>query len=120
MSWLYLFLAGLAETGWAIGLKYTDGFTRLWPSVFTGLGMALSFVLLSIAMRNPASRHSLRDLDWNWGYRDSSVGHVAFCRACNYGSLRMLGADCHRHGRPQSSFTCLSLTCLSLKTFLDS
>ncbi|GEC17342.1 DMT family transporter [Nitrobacter winogradskyi] len=51
MSWLYLFLAGLAETGWAIGLKYTDGFTRLWPSVFTGLGMALSFVLLSIAIR---------------------------------------------------------------------
>lgn len=51
MSWLYLFLAGLAETGWAIGLKYTDGFTRLWPSVFTGLGMALSFMLLSIAIR---------------------------------------------------------------------
>ena len=51
MSWLYLALAGLLEIGWAIGLKYTDGFTRVWPSVWTVAAMAVSFVLLSLALR---------------------------------------------------------------------
>ena len=51
MAWFYLVLAGLAEIGWAIGLKYTEGFTRLWPSIATGAGMAVSFLLLSAAMR---------------------------------------------------------------------
>ena len=50
-SWLYLFVAGLLETGWAIGLKYTEGFTRLWPSVGTGAAMVASVVLLGLAMR---------------------------------------------------------------------
>jgi quaternary ammonium compound-resistance protein SugE len=51
MPWIYLLLAGLLEIGWAIGLKYTDGFTKLWPSVITVLVMALSFGLLSLALR---------------------------------------------------------------------
>jgi quaternary ammonium compound-resistance protein SugE len=51
MAWIYLLLAGLLEIGWAIGLKYTDGFTRLWPSVATALTMAASFGLLSLALR---------------------------------------------------------------------
>ncbi len=51
MSWLILFLAGLFEVAWAVGLKYTDGFTRLWPSVGTGLAMVASMWLLAIAMR---------------------------------------------------------------------
>jgi quaternary ammonium compound-resistance protein SugE len=51
MHWLYLFLAGLLEIGWAVGMKYTDGFTRLWPSVFTILAMIVSFALLSAALR---------------------------------------------------------------------
>ena len=38
MAWLYLFVAGLMEVAWAVGLKYTQGFTRLWPSVWTGIG----------------------------------------------------------------------------------
>lgn len=52
MPWIYLTIAGLFECGWAIGLKYTDGFTRLWPSVLTVLAMAASFILLSLAMRS--------------------------------------------------------------------
>lgn len=52
MSWLVLFLAGLFEIGWAIGLKYTDGFTRLWPSLWTVAAMAISVVLLGIAVRH--------------------------------------------------------------------
>ncbi len=52
MAWIYLAIAGLFECGWAIGLKYTEGFTRLWPSVFTVLAMVVSFQLLSTAMKS--------------------------------------------------------------------
>lgn len=51
MPWLYLFIAGLLEVGWAIGLKYTNGFTRLWPSVGTGAAMIVSFFFLSLALK---------------------------------------------------------------------
>jgi quaternary ammonium compound-resistance protein SugE len=51
MAWIVLFVAGLLEVGWAIGLKYTEGFTRLWPSVGTAVSMVLSVVLLGWAMR---------------------------------------------------------------------
>lgn len=51
MAWIYLILAGLFECGWAIGLKYTEGFTRLTPSLFTVAAMAISFLLLSTAMK---------------------------------------------------------------------
>jgi quaternary ammonium compound-resistance protein SugE len=50
--WTLLIIAGLLETGWAVGLKYTDGFTRLWPSVWTALAIAGSMILLSIAARD--------------------------------------------------------------------
>jgi len=50
MDWIILFLAGLFETGWAIGLKYTDGFTRLWPTVWTVFAMIISLWLLGIAV----------------------------------------------------------------------
>jgi quaternary ammonium compound-resistance protein SugE len=51
MAWIYLVVAGLFEVGWAIGLKYTEGFTRLWPSLWTGASMALSLFLLAQALR---------------------------------------------------------------------
>jgi quaternary ammonium compound-resistance protein SugE len=51
MNWLILFVAGLIEVVWAVGLKYTDGFTRLWPSVGTAVAMAISTVLLAIALK---------------------------------------------------------------------
>ena len=51
MAWGYLLIAAVFEIGWAIGLKYTDGFTRLWPSVVTIVGMLLSFVFLAQAVR---------------------------------------------------------------------
>jgi len=51
MAWTLLLLAALLEVGWAVGLKYTHGFTRLWPSVWTGLSMALSMGLLAWAAR---------------------------------------------------------------------
>ncbi|WP_275790852.1 quaternary ammonium compound efflux SMR transporter SugE [Pararhizobium gei] len=51
MAWIILFLAGLLEIGWAIGLKFTDGFTRLVPTLLTAGSMVASVVLLGIAMR---------------------------------------------------------------------
>ena len=51
MSWIALFAAGLFEIGWAVGLKFTDGFTRLWPSLATAASMAVSLGLLAMALR---------------------------------------------------------------------
>ncbi len=51
MPWIYLALAGLFEIGWAIGLKYSVGFTRLWPSVATVAAMIVSVLLLALATR---------------------------------------------------------------------
>ena len=51
MSWIYLSLAGLLEIVWAIGLKYTEGFTRLWPSVITIVAMAASVWFLALALK---------------------------------------------------------------------
>ncbi len=50
--WILIVLAGILETVWALGLKYSDGFTRLWPSVVTALAVTGSFVLLSAAMKS--------------------------------------------------------------------
>lgn len=52
MNWLILVLAGLFEIAWAIGLKYTDGFTRLWPTVGTVTAMVVSVGLLGLAMKS--------------------------------------------------------------------
>lgn len=50
-AWLILAVAGLCEVGWAVGLKYTEGFSRLWPSVATVLAMIASVVLLSCSLK---------------------------------------------------------------------
>lgn len=52
MAWMYLVIAGLFEIGWAVGLKYTEGFTRLWPSLWTAASMAVSVFLLAQALRD--------------------------------------------------------------------
>ncbi|UGY91616.1 DMT family transporter [Streptomyces gobiensis] len=52
MAWVLLAVAGLLEVGWSIGMKYTEGFTRLWPSVFTVLGIAASMMLLAQAAKS--------------------------------------------------------------------
>lgn len=52
MNWLYLFIAGLLEIAWAIGLKYTEGWTKVWPSVITGVLMIASFYFLSLAVKS--------------------------------------------------------------------
>src|SRR5262245_30437480 len=51
MAWIVLVVAGLLEMGWAVGLKYTQGFTKLWPSVFTIVAIIASMYLLAVAAR---------------------------------------------------------------------
>ena len=51
MAWAVLFVAGLFEVGWALGLKYAEGFTRLWPSVFTVVSLVASMALLGVSLR---------------------------------------------------------------------
>ena len=52
MAWILLVVAGLFEVGWAIGLKYTEGFTRLWPTIGTLAAMGISLGLLGVAMKS--------------------------------------------------------------------
>ena len=52
MAWTLLVVAGLFEVGWAIGLKYTEGFTKLWPSLWTVAAMIVSIVLLGLALKS--------------------------------------------------------------------
>jgi quaternary ammonium compound-resistance protein SugE len=52
MAWVILVIAGLFEVSWAIGLKYTDGFTRLWPTIWTLFAIIISLWLLGIAMKS--------------------------------------------------------------------
>lgn len=52
MAWVILVIAGLFEVGWAVGLKYTEGFTRFWPTVGTAAAMIVSLWLLGIAMKS--------------------------------------------------------------------
>lgn len=51
MAWASLFIAGLFEIGWAVGLKYTDGFSKLWPTVWTAASMIVSLIFLEYALR---------------------------------------------------------------------
>jgi len=51
MAWIYLFIAGILEVVWAIGLKYTEGFSKFWPSVVTVAAMAVSFYFLAQALK---------------------------------------------------------------------
>ncbi|NLN29376.1 MAG: quaternary ammonium compound efflux SMR transporter SugE [Firmicutes bacterium] len=52
MAWVYLIIAGMLEVVWATGMKLSEGFTRLWPSIGTIAAMIISFLLLSVAMRS--------------------------------------------------------------------
>jgi len=51
-AWLALLLAGLLEIGWALGLKYSDGLTRVWPTLATAIAIILSFGLMALALRS--------------------------------------------------------------------
>lgn len=91
MAWVLLLVAGLLEVGWAIGLKYTEGFTRLWPSAFTLTAMAGSVVLLGVAMKSLPVGTAYAVWVGVGAVGTAILGMVLFGEAANLGRLLSLG-----------------------------
>ena len=91
MAWVLLLVAGLLEVGWAIGLKYTEGFTRVWPSVFTIAAMVLSVVLLGIAMKSLPVGTSYAIWVGVGAVGTAILGMVLFGEPASVGRLMSLG-----------------------------
>ena len=91
MPWILLIIAGLLEVGWAIGLKYTEGFTRLWPSVLTLSAMACSVLLLGVAMKSLPVGTSYAVWVGIGAIGTAILGIVLFGESANAGRLVSLG-----------------------------
>ncbi|MFZ6747552.1 quaternary ammonium compound efflux SMR transporter SugE [Undibacterium sp. Ren11W] len=91
MNWLILIVAGLFEIVWAIGLKYTEGFTRLWPSVITLVAMTISVVLLGIAMKSLPVGTAYAVWVGVGAVGTALLGILLFGEAANIGRLLSLG-----------------------------
>lgn len=91
MPWILLIIAGLLEVGWAIGLKYTEGFTRLWPSVLTLSAMACSVLLLGMAMKSLPVGTSYAVWVGIGAIGTAILGIVLFGESANAGRLVSLG-----------------------------
>jgi quaternary ammonium compound-resistance protein SugE len=91
MNWIVLVIAGLLEVGWAIGLKYTEGFTRLWPSVGTVGAMIASVVLLGWAMRSLPVGTAYAVWVGIGAVGTAILGIVLFGESANLGRLLSLG-----------------------------
>jgi len=91
MAWLLLVIAGLLEVGWAIGLKYTEGFTRLWPTVGTVLAMTLSVGLLGVAMKSLPVGTAYAIWVGVGAVGTAALGMVLFGEAATVGRLVSLG-----------------------------
>ena len=90
MAWTMLLLAALLEVAWAIGLKYTHGFTKLWPSLWTVLAMVLSMALLVVVGANAADWHGICGLDRNRRGRNGCARRLLLWRGreCRQGRGR--------------------------------
>jgi quaternary ammonium compound-resistance protein SugE len=91
MAWFVLVLAGLFEVAWAIGLKYTDGFTRLWPTVGTLAAMAISLGLLGLAMKSLPVGTAYAVWVGVGAVGTAILGIVLFAEPANAGRLISLG-----------------------------
>lgn len=91
MAWALLVLAGLFEVGWAIGLKYTEGFTRLWPSVGTIAAMVISVGLLGLAMKTLPVGTAYAVWVGVGAVGTAILGIVLFAEAANIGRVLSLG-----------------------------
>lgn len=91
MAWILLLVAGLLEVGWAIGLKYTEGFSKVWPSVFTLTAMTASVVLLGIAMKSLPVGTSYAVWVGVGAVGTAILGMVLFGESANAGRLVSLG-----------------------------
>ena len=102
MAWIVLFVAGLLEVGWAIGLKYTEGFTRLVPSVLTLVGMAGSIVLLGLALKTLPIGTAYAVWTGIGAVGTAHPRHRIVRRACYRGAPRLHRTDRGRHCRAEA------------------
>ncbi len=91
MAWILLLIAGLLEVGWAIGLKYTEGFTRPWPSALTLAAMVGSVILLGIAMKSLPVGTSYAVWVGIGAVGTAILGIILFGESANAGRLASLG-----------------------------
>jgi quaternary ammonium compound-resistance protein SugE len=91
MSWFILVLAGLLEVGWAIGLKYTEGFTRLWPTLGTAAAMVTSLLLLGVAMKSLPVGTAYAVWVGVGALGTAALGIVLFGEPANLGRVLSLG-----------------------------
>jgi quaternary ammonium compound-resistance protein SugE len=91
MSWFILVLAGLLEVGWAIGLKYTEGFTRLWPTLGTVAAMVTSLLLLGVAMKSLPVGTAYAVWVGVGALGTAALGIVLFGEPANLGRVLSLG-----------------------------
>ena len=91
MAWILLVIAGILEVGWAIGLKYTEGFTRLWPSIGTATAMAASVGLLGVAMKSLPVGTAYAVWVGVGAVGTAILGMVLFSEAASIGRLISLG-----------------------------
>lgn len=91
MSWFILVLAGLFEIGWAIGLKYTEGFTRPWPTLGTAAAMVVSLFLLGIAMKSLPVGTAYAVWVGVGALGTAALGIVLFGEPANLGRVLSLG-----------------------------
>jgi len=91
MAWILLVIAGILEVGWAIGLKYTEGFTRLWPSIGTATAMAASVGLLGLAMKSLPVGTAYAVWVGVGAVGTAILGMVLFSEAASIGRLISLG-----------------------------
>lgn len=91
MPWIILLLAGVFEIGWAIGLKYTEGFTRPWPTLGTVAAMAISLGLLGVAMKSLPVGTAYAVWVGVGAVGTAILGIVLLGEPCNPGRLVSLG-----------------------------
>ncbi|MGV3483498.1 MAG: quaternary ammonium compound efflux SMR transporter SugE [Planctomycetaceae bacterium] len=91
MAWVLLVVAGLFEVGWAIGLKYTEGFTRLWPTLGTSAAMLVSLGLLGVAMKSLPVGTAYAVWVGVGAVGTAILGMVLFGESANAGRILSLG-----------------------------
>lgn len=106
MNWFILVVAGLFEIGWAVGLKYTDGFTRLWPTVGTVLSMIISLGLLGIAMKSLPVGTAYAVWVGVGAVGTAILGMVLLGESANPMRLLNLGLRYETRGNPFSNGSC--------------
>lgn len=101
MAYVFLLIAALFEVAWAVGLKYAQGFTKLWPSVLTITAMVISMSFLALARPHDPGWNGLRRLDGHWSGWNGDSWHRPVRRAGDGRARGLPVVDCRRRDRPE-------------------